>query len=209
MPTSDFIASAAQRLRDGAPISAHVRSEIARFMEQAAADDGHMPEEPEARRCAVRIAAALETDGTKPADLTDAAPVSTDSLLGAIRRDGRTDPVLVVITPDRIELRTLDWFSAHWSREAGHSRARRHEPLFFRLLAPGTVRPQGFSVHGERHHGHAYAEGRRFLCCTAVITTAPEYPADQPQHYPFRYWQHDPAPGEPPITDVETYALPR
>ncbi|RLU82551.1 hypothetical protein CTZ27_29955 [Streptomyces griseocarneus] len=209
MSTWDFITAAAERLRDGAHIGTRVRGEVARFMDIAAMDDGHMPEEPEARRCAVRIADALEKDEAKTAGLTDPAPASDGSLLGAVRRDGRADLVFVVITSDRVELRTLDWFSTYWSREAGHSRARHHEPLYFRLLAPGTVRPQGFSVHSESHHGHAYAEGRRFLCCTAVITTAPDYPADQPQHYPFRYWQHDPVPGEPPITDVETYALPR
>ncbi|MFD7899033.1 hypothetical protein [Streptomyces sp. NPDC059743] len=126
----------------------------------------------------------------------------------ALRRDDETDPVFLVITPEHVELRTLDWFSEHWSREAGHSRFRKRTPLFFRLLAPGTVDPQVFSVHGEEHHGYGYADGRRFRRCSAVITTAPEHPADPPRNYRFRYWEYDPLPEGPPISDVETYALP-
>lgn len=135
-------------------------------------------------------------------------PDRAGSVLGTIRRANDTEPVFLLVTPDRVELHTLAWFSEYWSREAGHSRARQHAPLFFRLLAPGTVRPQSFCVHGEDHHGHAYADGRRFLHCTATLTTAPDHPADQPLNYLFHYWQHDPGPGEPPVTDVETYALP-
>jgi hypothetical protein len=62
MSTSDFISGAARQVRDGAPIGARARGEIARYLTHAAADDGHLPEEPEARRSAVRIADALEQD---------------------------------------------------------------------------------------------------------------------------------------------------
>lgn len=137
-----------------------------------------------------------------------ATAIASASLLGAIGRDGAADPVFLLITPDRIEVHTLAWFSDHWSREAGYSRARRRQRLSFRILPPGSIHPQVFSVHDESHHGYAYAEGRRFLNCTATITTVPEHPADSPQHYRFRYWQHEPAADEPPVEDIETYPLP-
>ncbi|MFD7919719.1 hypothetical protein ACFV3R_10880 [Streptomyces sp. NPDC059740] len=130
------------------------------------------------------------------------------SLLGSVDRDGAGEPVFLLITPNRIEVHTLAWFSDHWSREAGYSRARRRHRLSFRILPPGSIHPQVFSVHDECHHGYAYAEGRRFLNCTATITTVPEHPADSPQHYRFRFWQHDPAADEPPVEDIETYPLP-
>ncbi|MFD7919720.1 hypothetical protein ACFV3R_10885 [Streptomyces sp. NPDC059740] len=62
MSKSDFINAAAERVRDDAPLGSRTRGEIARFMAHAADDDGHIPEEPEARRAAVRIAEALEQD---------------------------------------------------------------------------------------------------------------------------------------------------
>lgn len=136
------------------------------------------------------------------------------SLLGSMLRAGAAGPVFLLVTPDRVELRTLAWFSDYWSREAAASRWRQRRPLSFWILAPGSVHPQIFCVHNERHHGHANADGRRFMNCTAMITTAPDHPADAPQHYRFRYWDYDPdverlaAGDEPAIDDVETYALP-
>ncbi|WNI20036.1 hypothetical protein [Actinacidiphila sp. ITFR-21] len=62
MSTKDFIASAGRAVGADAPVGARARAELARFLALAAEDDGHLPEEPEARRCAVRIADALEQD---------------------------------------------------------------------------------------------------------------------------------------------------
>ncbi|MEU6350088.1 hypothetical protein ABZ896_12245 [Streptomyces sp. NPDC047072] len=143
-----------------------------------------------------------------------AEPGAAGSLLGAVARTATAEPTFLLVTPDSVEVRTMAWFSDYWSREAGHSRARQRPPLSFWLLVPGSARPQSFSVHGECHHGHAYADGRRFLACSATITTAPEHPADEPEHFRFRYWQYDPemerllSGDEPPVDDVETYPLP-
>ncbi|WP_328373588.1 hypothetical protein OG800_50575 (plasmid) [Streptomyces sp. NBC_00445] len=76
MSKSDFIASAADRLNAGASIGPRVREQVIRFLKTAAADDGHIPEEPEARRCAVRIANALEEDAhARDADTTPLSQV--------------------------------------------------------------------------------------------------------------------------------------
>ncbi|MFK0143272.1 hypothetical protein [Streptomyces murinus] len=115
---------------------------------------------------------------------------------------------LVLITPDRIELRGLPWFSDHWSREASYSRARRRTPMTFHLLAPGAVQPDPFVVRGARRHEHRYADGRRFLRCAATITTVPQHPTTRPQDIAFTYWEHDPTEEEPPVVDVESVLLP-
>jgi len=207
---SDFINAAARKLHRDAPLGVRTRSEIARFMTQAAADDGHIPEEPEARRCAVRIADALEQEETGREPITP--PAADGSSLCAVRRDSGAEPVFLLITPDRVELRTMAWFTDYESRDAGHSRVRQRRPLLLRILPPGSIEPQIFMVHGDRHHGHAYADGRRFLHCTATITTAPEDPDEPSQHFGFHFWQYDPdLDGNEPlieIEDVETYALP-
>ncbi|GAA1193457.1 hypothetical protein GCM10009578_038360 [Streptomyces rhizosphaericus] len=80
--------------------------------------------------------------------------------------------------------------------------------------AGGTVCPSG-SCRPARSTPRSSASTTRAITatptpkdCTATITTVPEHPADSPQHYRFRFWQHDPAADEPPIEDIETYPLP-
>jgi len=89
MSKKDFIAAAARHLGADAPLGRHARAEIARFLAQAAEDDGHLPEEPEARRCAVRIADALEQDRAEQAAGT------AWSRLGELHRRHREGAVAV------------------------------------------------------------------------------------------------------------------
>lgn len=56
--------------------------------------------------------------------------------------------------------------------------------------------------------GFVYQDGRRFARCSGTITTAPEHPDDAPDRYSFAYWEHDPAEGEPPVTDMEKLRFP-
>ncbi|WP_055535871.1 hypothetical protein [Streptomyces graminilatus] len=88
MSKKDFIAAAAGHVGDGAPVGRRARAEIARFLAQAAEDDGHLPEEPEARRCAVRIADALEQDRAEQAG-------TAWSRLGELHRRHREGAVAV------------------------------------------------------------------------------------------------------------------
>ncbi|MEU5958244.1 hypothetical protein [Streptomyces sp. NPDC047525] len=70
MSKSDFIREAARQLQNGIPLGTRTRGEVVRLLGLVADDDGHIPEEPEARRCAVRIAEALGHDQAQEAGPT-------------------------------------------------------------------------------------------------------------------------------------------
>ncbi|MFJ3946273.1 hypothetical protein [Streptomyces griseoaurantiacus] len=66
----------------------------------------HSPASPNGRPMPSRASGA-------PGSADPATAIASASLLGAIGRDGADDPVFLLITPDRIEVHTLAWFSDH------------------------------------------------------------------------------------------------
>lgn len=101
MSTSEFISTAAHRLGDGALLGVRARAEVVRFLACAAADDGHIPEEPEARRCAVRIAGAMEQDRAEAArtGLARLSEVSDQQRKEVLRVTGDLVDVLCAMFP--------------------------------------------------------------------------------------------------------------